>query len=351
MPDSNEEIDRNYPVRVGSARLSASLALATQEPVTYRVAVESQSRQRRERLLQRAEDVLGRYRFNNKRLDDLTTAHSRGLVAPFVGAGLSDPCGLSRWGDLLCDLAEGAHLDRADVIAFLDRGEYEEAAEWLIAQYDADWFDTAIEAELLRKVRLRGPVLLLPDLFDGCLLTTNFDQVIEATYEQAGKPIFQRTLAGQAGTFEKALDGLGDTPNLFKVHGDVEIRSGRVLTRSGYDAEYGPTLDFSLDIPRRLEAAYAARRLLFLGCSLLNDRTVRLMEAITSQSGSASRVDHFAVLPAPVDKAAVRAREHHLVNRCRIHPIWYPLDVPDPHGAVEALLTELAERVSRHLSA
>lgn len=84
-------------------------------------------------------------------------------------------------------------------------------------------------------------------------------------------------------------------------------------------------IDLTLPIPQALDYYYRHASLLFLGCSLNQDRTVRVFEAIKAKAKKdlAELPQHFSVEQCPADEASLIARNEYLL-RLGITPIWFP---------------------------
>ena len=261
-------------------------------------------------------------------------------VVPFVGAGMSIQYGMSGWSNFLISRAEAAGNKRK-VQRRLRAGEYEEAAEDLQALLGLRGFPDAIEDEYgphkLDGVRVSGAASLLPQLTTGPVITTNFDHVLELAFEQAGRPFRYVVWGAKPDIINEALQHQQNI--LIKVHGDVKDRTDRILTRNEYDQSYGSradSIDFSLPLPRILRQVLVGRALLFVGCSLNQDRTIRIMQQIAAE---APETAHYAIVEKPATEAEFRKRKLYLSDR-NIRPIWYPTG---KHDTVEILLAYLVQ--------
>jgi SIR2-like domain/NB-ARC domain len=171
------------------------------------------------------------------------------------------------------------------------------------------------------------------------VITTNFDRVLEFVFERAGTPFEDVVPGGRAAVITKALNE--NRRVLLKLHGDVEESADRVLTRADYRLHYGDLdtdkIKFTLPLPRLLQQVFLNRPLLFLGCSLGDDRTIRVLRHVVKLNPD---IYHYANLPLPADEAiAERAR---FLSKHGIRPIWYPPGPHGPHELLEPLLAYLA---------
>src|SRR5687768_13572847 len=263
---------------------------------------------------------------NTLNLQDLIAALRTATgVIPFVGAGLSQPFGFPQWGAFLERHAPTPRLAAA-ISARLTRGEYEEAAGDLQEALGALAFEDAIRRTfggMNAAGRLpAAAVRVLPRLATGPVLTTNFDRVLEQVFEESGRR-FDDVIAGaERAHVAQALHVNGRL--LWKLHGDVRSRAGRVLTHREYTEHYGHSdpsqVDWQKPLPSLFESLLIARPVLFLGCSLEQDRTVRILGASAARHAG---VGHYALLENPGDDETRQQRARTLSN-VGIRPIWFP---------------------------
>ena len=279
---------------------------------------------------------------NRDNLADLLEALAKdaGLI-PFVGAGLSRPFGFPEWGAFLREQAGKAGAETL-IDQRLAAGEYEEAAEDLQDALGALAFEDAIRRTFgPRDVKgaLPGSAMrALPALATGPVLTTNFDHVLETAFKDAGAEFDDIVWGAQPGRVSRALHVNGRL--LWKLHGDVKDSSDRVLTNTEYAKHYGHSdpaqVDWQQPLPRLFENLLAARPVLFLGSSLEQDRTVRILRAFLLRHPG---VGHYALLEDPGEDARRHQRARALSN-VGVRPIWFP---PKRFDLIEPFLRFLAE--------
>ncbi len=333
-PDFNDSLDEEGTVEIAGATFRRSHILCSLDPTAYEQALDEW----REQQLQPLRDAIAelrKIRQNGRRLDELAKAVQLGSVVPFVGAGLTVPCGMPAWTSFLVDSAVHAGLDRDLVTAQLADGGYEEVAEEVIAKLGEPGFNEMVKGRFAEPSRILGSIARLPKFATGCVITTNFDGVLESVYKEAGTPFAELIVGSTQTGFGKAL--ANKERYLLKLHGNAKDPRSRVLTMTEYWTAYGEgAIDFTRELPKSLKKAFAASRLLFLGCSLATDRTMALFKEVVAQEGSHDLPEHFALLEQPAgDEVAVRER---FLNDRHIFPIWFPAGDFTYLEAVTALL-------------
>jgi hypothetical protein len=224
----------------------------------------------------------------------------------------------------------------------LKAGLYEEAAEELENALTAFGFRSAIEDKygdhVFEGKDIAGAIRLIPRIANGPIITTNFDRIIE------------RAFAGEACPFESIVSGAKpdminraiqqDRRRLIKLHGDWEEGTDRILTKTEYQKHYGSddgqAVDLTQPLPRMLKLLLTGRSLLFLGCSLNQDRTVRVLEKVVLES---HEIEHYAILELP-STVGQRREKNKFLAKHNVRPIWYPTR---QHVFVEKILLTLID--------
>lgn len=282
---------------------------------------------------------------------DLVDAIRFRRIAPFVGAGLSKPCGHPMWGEALRKIAQKlGGLGIQDIEPLMAQYDYLQAAQ-VLHTASAQQVQHFIKTEFRKRGAIVGPVKLLPELASGCIVTTNFDTVIEDLFREIGQPLDGYMHGTQAGNnFVQRL--LRGERCILKLHGDAGQANTHVFTQTQYQAAYGTAGDepfaFQNQLPRALRQIFISHSLLFLGCSLEQDKTLDLFKSVVDESAF-EIPDHFALLNEPTTPQD-RARKETRLLQLKIRPLWYPTpdDVegkPD-HSLLEQVL-RLAIAVAR----
>jgi hypothetical protein len=272
---------------------------------------------------------------------DLLAAVERGRIVPFVGAGMSKPMGMPLWADALRKLL--GRLPGADapgISALIDAGRYLEAAQALV-EHDGIQVTNFIRTTYRKQqMNLNGPLVLLPRIAKGCVITTNFDDAIEQVYRRDGAEFHAYMHGTQEHNFFQRL--VRGERCLLKLHGDADNEATHILSEAQYAAGYGRPFDFHKPLPKALRQVFVSQSLLFLGCSLEQDWTLELLD-LARQADEYAIPNHYAILPDPVDAQTKQQRESRLLN-LNVQPLWYPAG---RHEFVELylqLIVDVAER-------
>lgn len=208
-------------------------------------------------------------------------------LVPFVGAGLTQFAYCS-WPKAPRALARKLTntKNKQEVNALIKKEQYMDAAQKLeelrtpanlardiVGLFSGDKLDA--KREQLRK----KPIALLPFLFPGLVLTTNFDETLETVYREGGHPFGCPLFPGHPELLSGLFRGDG-TSGLLKLHGSITgglvEYSKIVFTKEQYDRHYG----IGSPLAEELKFCFENRMMLFLGCSLKDDRTMELLQEI-----------------------------------------------------------------------
>lgn len=298
-----------------------------------------------EDLAQRREIVLGLSDFpeNLQSYDRLLQLVSRKAgVISFVGAGFSVAAGCPLWSDYIAHQAARAMLDSEVVVQRLSNGEHESVMDEVIENLTVNVFqrDFAAQFEGSGVDPTNSPSAILMDIFNGCFVTTNFDRVLENSNPDRS---FSEKVVGNdsTGRFPKAM--YRNERYLLKLHGNIDEQRDRVLTRDEYDRSYGDfegAINYELPVPRVLKKLFSNCTVMFVGCSLLADRYLRVLKESYDDSPEYFP-DHFAILVAPDDEGQRLLRDQFLAGH-GITPIWFSDgDWMKPQEILELLKVDL----------
>lgn len=282
-----------------------------------------------------------RFRDNLRVFEELKKSCQRGFVIPFVGAGMSKSAGLPEWKEYLLRLCEDAALDRETMRERLEtRGDFEGAMNDIVEQLGINRFERDFERSFTVPEEVTGAASLLPRLFDCCVITTNFDRVLEQTYASERKHFINTcTGRGNASAFFRAIPA-GER-YLLKLHGNIDNAMERVLNQAEYNLAYGAegNVNMAAPLPRLLKRLFSSYSFLFLGCSLSADRTIQTFMRVVLDEGRDTLPHHYALLASPADADKKRIIDQRLAD-AHITPLWYP---EGAHEYIEQILELLLD--------
>lgn len=119
---------------------------------------------------------------------------------------------------------------------------------------------------------------------------------------------------------------------LLKMHGSVQETSSMIFSKSQYDEFYSD----GKPLPMFLETFFSGKSLLFVGCSLTQDRTMDILAKCIRRN---NKIRHYAIVELPQDSDMEIKQRNHL-SSMGIDPIYYP---EGDYGCVELLFEYLAE--------
>jgi hypothetical protein len=277
--------------------------------------------------------------YNNKsRFQNLKNSFETKNVIPFVGAGVSIPCGMKGWRVFLEDFI-GQDMDcYDDIILMLDNGKFDDAVDKIIDTVGVGVFEDAYNASYSTpesNIQLKGAAVHLGKIFTS-VVTTNFDLVIERSFRQSDKTPRVYTGLSHEGFFNDTINGHS---SILKIHGDCLDRTRRILTKIEYDSHYGDRVDLDKPLVSVFDRIYMQKKLFFMGCSLSTDRTMEVFKLIKDRERrrGTETVQHIALLEDCSTKDRVN-REKELVDTYGIYPIWFP---PGAFSSIEIVLKAL----------
>lgn len=264
-----------------------------------------------------------------------------GDVAAFVGAGLSRAAGYVDWRALLRGIAADLGLDvdrETDLLAVAQYHLNEKRSRGRLNQ--------AIVEELARSAALTRSHSILARLPLPTVWTTNYDQLLERSFEQAGKIVDLKLTQENLAQSRRDRDVV-----LYKMHGCVTQPHEAVLTKDDYE-------QYSLKRPlfvESLKGDLIAKTFLFLGFSFSDPNIDYILSRVRVLLGANVR-EHFCIMRSPerprrlvgrqkadyeYQRHRIRLRQDDLL-RFGIETIWL-----DEFSHVEPLLAKLSAFIHR----
>lgn len=329
----DEELNAEGVVEVVGLPFQRSRILGELEPSAYDVSFDEWTNQRAERLKDFAKDILSKFD-NLNRFEQLKKTFDNGRVLPFIGAGMSMPSNYPGWTKFLYDACAESHVLEHELSVLLKVGKYEEAAQVLHDDMTPAGFNELLEVTFKSDKEIRGAIHYLPKLFPKTsIITTNFDSVIEKVFSAVNQG-FDQVKSGRTLNEVSRLISMGNRL-LVKLHGNCDLVVERVLLKDEYDVAYA----VDSDVKNFFNRILFGQSLLFIGCSLYTDRTIKTMMEVVKEYSPESLPRHYAFLELKdSDDRVARKKE---LAKANIFPIWYPEGEHDE--SLEALFTLMLE--------
>lgn len=332
-PKYHEYLNSEGDVDIIGSTFQRSRILKELEPETYQLSFEDWVEERKSNLRDVAGQVLAAHD-NAHRFEALKKACSSRNVVPFLGAGLSVPSGYPGWTKFLWDLQGESHVNTDELELLLSAGDYEGAAQLIHDDLGSALFNKQLQECFDRDCIATGPINLFPLVFpESNVITTNFDKLLESAFSGQSQGFDQVVLGSNIGEALRILSAGGRY--LLKLHGSCETVANRVLLRDEYAQAYG---DAGI-VGRFFSRFLFGKSLLFVGCSLLTDRTLRTMEQVVAAEGAHILPQHYAFLE--LKDGVDRVKRKKALAKANIFPVWYPEGEHDE--SIEALLLILME--------
>lgn len=285
--------------------------------------------------LEQGRNILTRHN-NQNRFNKLKGLFQNNQIIPFIGAGLSLLTGLPLWRDFLVKVQNESSINQEVFSSLLDKGEFEEAAQ-LLDEHCATHLQEQLDNEYgkyLKPEEIEGVICRLPEFFpNSSIVTTNYDSLLKIIYESNNKSFAHYLIGLNAIEFSRLLSS--GQRVLLQLHGTHTTRSKRVLTVDEYNKHYDENNTISNCIHQLF-----SRTILFLGCSLSIDRTIKTLQEIVREKGSDNLARHYAFLSLGEMSNAEKINRQEELAKANIFPIWYD---DDHDECIEALLELLIE--------
>ncbi len=231
-------------------------------------------------------------------------------AAVFLGAGFSKESGFVDWKELMRNIAENLGLDvdiETDLIAIAQYHVNERLGHRnIINQSIIDHFTQFSHITQNHKILAELPITTY--------WTTNYDNLIESSLEDAGKtPDVKRTSENICITTPRR-DAI-----VYKMHGDASLPDNAVLTKEDYETYELNRSAFSIV----LQADLVSKTFLFIGFSFEDPNLIYILTRIKNLLGTKNSRTHYCFFKSEKDPDKKRKQELKLkdLNRYGISAI------------------------------
>jgi NAD-dependent SIR2 family protein deacetylase len=267
---------------------------------------------------------------NEQRFNQLIERLSEEMIVPFVGAGVSVAGGFPTWANHLRQQGITAGIASEQIEAWLSAGLYEQVIEHIEQTFGPDVFAQEIRDAFSKTGSIEDVTLRIAEVFSDTLITTNYDRLLEQVFDTGSESDLQ-VINGMT-AMERANP---ESTTIIKIHGDIKHPQRCILGKAQYDAAYGEEeLDLERPIPKLLKYYFKNSSLLFIGCSLSNDRTIQVFKHVKELVGDFLFPQHFTIEQAPETQEELVQRNAELL-KLGITAIWYE---KGRHDKIESIL-------------
>lgn len=204
-----------------------------------------------------------------------------GKAAIFAGAGLSIPCNLPSWKDLLKPMASSIGLDvnrESDLLSVI---QYYQNSTGGRGSIDQEIMNRICEVDCSPSEGHR----ILAELPIKTYWTTNYDQLIETAIAEAGKIADIKIVTENLTTHKPRRD-----VTLYKMHGDISNPASIVITRDDYESYSRQKGLFTLS----LKSDLLSKTFLFLGFSFYDPNLLHIMAQLRLSTSERNRT-HYCI--------------------------------------------------------
>lgn len=262
-------------------------------------------------------------------------------AALFIGAGVSRAAGFVDWKSLLREIADELELDvdrESDLVALTQFHVNKRGTRARINQVLIDELTKRATLTPIHEIVARLPI--------DTIWTTNYDELIERSFEVAGKSVdVKRTIPNLAQIRR------GKDVTLYKMHGCVTQPEDAVLTKDDYEGYDRKRSLFS----DSLKGDLIEKTFLFLGFSFTDPNIDQILARVRTLLGTNQR-EHFCVMRRQARPSRLQGKqkadfeyehrkaEHQSADlrRFGVQTLWI-----DEYDHLEPLLHALAAYVDR----
>ncbi len=215
----------------------------------------------------------------------------------FIGSGVSLWSGLPSWKGLITELItvmEANGLDASLVRRELGYGDLLQAAS-----YGFDKLTPQAMSEFIRMACRLGKAVpgeiheAIVKLGPTCYITTNYDKLLELSFQKWKGDRFYRTIVNRQLTESASIVGAREKEFLFKLHGDAEDSASIILTREQYrKLHQGGELFHAMESVKTL---MLSRPIIYIGFGLRDPDFLYLKDLLINTYKGTAR-DHYAIM-------------------------------------------------------
>ncbi|MGD2086193.1 MAG: tetratricopeptide repeat protein [Candidatus Aminicenantes bacterium] len=266
---------------------------------------------------------------------------TRQQVIPFLGAGFSRPF-CPGWEEFLNQYFQTMknqnflHKDEINDFKKLKNASADRRLEKMAGFLVEKSRGLAFKDEMKRQLQVDVPIEevkkfhLLHKAFPYLKITTNYDTLIESNTPHG---MYVKVVYGtQPEELDRLFSLRSENNSLLKIHGGVEDMNSIVLGAAQYRTLYGHAHRYrkNAKLPLFLKQVFSSCSVLFIGCSLDQDRTTMILADIRDKPR------HFALVKLPREEKE-KIRMNRRLNELGVCIVWL-----EDYDQIEEILAQLA---------
>ena len=262
----------------------------------------------------------------SKKFSDFYQEYGQALdnreAALFVGAGLSMPAGFKSWQELLREVAADLQLDidhETDLVALAQFHVNERKVRTKLNQLLVDEYNCVLKPTPNHR--------LIASLTIDTVWTTNYDQLLEYAFQEAGKRCDVKVTTENFATTLRGKD-----VTVYKMHGDVTQPHEAVITKEDYELYNVHREVFT----NALRGDLVSKTFLFLGFSFTDPNIDYILSRIRVLLGNNPR-QHYCIMKYPAKTSGDASTQATFDYKMR----WLELRISDLRRyGIEALMID-----------
>lgn len=218
-------------------------------------------------------------------INDFVKDLNAGTASVFAGAGLSVPAGYVNWKDLMEEIAQDLGLDiniETDLVSIAQFHLNENLTRSKLNRKILEEFTEDIEETQNHKILAKLPL--------SSIWTTNYDELIEKTFEKENKVVDIKHTNSQLLTTKPKRDVV-----IYKMHGDVKHPNSAILTKEQYE-QYHQTHEPFINA---LSGELTTKTFLFIGFSFTDPNLDYVLSRLNFRFREEKR-QHYYFVKKPI---------------------------------------------------
>ncbi len=222
----------------------------------------------------------------------------------FIGSGISTWSGAPSWYELLKDYSkflENRGLcdekEKEEILSVINNGDLLIAASYCKSlSTDGDFAEFIREEFFDRNLKPHKVHELIISLGSDCYITTNYDSLIEITYQKLNNGLMLRQVNNDQPIEQASIQKHSSSKFIFKPHGDMNNVDSIILTQEDY-RRIRYNMESTIETLKHL---LIQRPVLYLGFGL-TDPTFLLIKDFIAETYKGGNRQHFAVMSDVTD--------------------------------------------------